>query len=227
MGRFYEDWYIFVIARTALVYPLGEGCIIYESVVEILMQSSTIFKVLACANDRRLDDEWCSVCGWVRRLVGEKVRENVIRVSINGDGSSSSSQCSGSKGSCGGSIGCCEGRSGTVVPVNRIPLVRLFHARSDLLDFVLVAHWLKNAQHASHGRVGGGSEQKRAHELEDSTPIQVTHGLICQPFLIAYTRVLALIIIQHWLDEFQAERVSIQRSSYCKVELPQGSRELC
>jgi hypothetical protein len=45
--------------------------------------------------------------------------------------------------------------------------------------------------------------------------------------LIAYTRVLALIIIQHWLDEFQAERVSIQRSSYCKVVLPQGSRELC
>ncbi len=89
-----------------------------------------------------------SVCGWVRRLVGEKVSENVIRVSINGDGRSSHSQCIGSNGICGGYIGCCEGRhSGTVVTVNRIPLVRLFHARSDLLDFLPVAHWLENAQH--------------------------------------------------------------------------------
>jgi hypothetical protein len=64
-------------------------------------------------------------CVWVGAPTSwqESERER-IQVSINGDGSSSSSHGSGSNGSCGGSIGCCEGRlSGTVVPVNRIPLV--------------------------------------------------------------------------------------------------------
>ena len=45
--------------------------------------------------------------------------------------------------------------------------------------------------------------------------------------LIAYTKVFALIVIQHWLDEIQAERVIIQHSSYCKVVLLQVSLELC
>jgi hypothetical protein len=46
-------------------------------------------------------------------------------------------------------------------------------------------------------------------------------------FFVTYTRVFALITNQHCLDEIQAERVSIQHSSYCKVVVLQGGLELC
>ncbi len=55
----------------------------------------TIFKVLTCANDRRLDDKlYVCVCVGAAGLVGEKVSEHVIRVSINVDGEAATANAS-------------------------------------------------------------------------------------------------------------------------------------